>query len=226
MTSGIWPLPICGEELLLHPDRAVIWPRCHTVVVADTHFGKSSYFGRHGIPVPAGTEEHDRDRIERLLVSHNARRLVILGDFLHSATIEGSTESDRLKAWVETVGKIVEIHVVAGNHDRGDAWIRPRALRWWNSHWTEAPFRFVHDVERDRCADAESIFTLSGHVHPVFCLRQGRKVVVRVPAFWQHASGLVLPSFGSFTGGFAVRPTAGHRLFAVGPRGVEPCEKS
>ena len=48
MTDGTVSLQIKGEQLLLHPERAVVWSRLKTVIVADTHFGKSSYFARHG----------------------------------------------------------------------------------------------------------------------------------------------------------------------------------
>jgi len=223
---GTWPLQIRGEELLLHPERAVIWPRCHTVIVADTHFGKSSYFGRHGIAVPAGSDEDDLERLARLLADQKARRLVILGDFLHSPQIEGTPASEQLKVWIETIGSEVEIHVVAGNHDCGDRWSRPPSLRWWGSHWVAPPFRFIHDVERTPSAGPNEWFTMSGHVHPVVCLRNGRKGVKRVPVFWQRQTGLILPSFGTFTGGFAVRPADDQRMFAVGPDSVVPLTAS
>jgi metallophosphoesterase superfamily enzyme len=66
----------------------------------------------------------------------------------------------------------------------------------------------------------DKAFTLSGHIHPVMRLRPLRGPGLRVPVFWQRPAGLVLPSFGAFTGGFAVRPTAGEHLFAVGPTAV------
>jgi DNA ligase-associated metallophosphoesterase len=222
MTSSTWPLRICGEELLLHPERAVIWPRCHTVIVADTHFGKSSYFARHGIAVPAGTDDGDRERLERLLEDSSARRLVILGDFLHSPQIEGTAESERLKSWVEGVGNSVEIHVVAGNHDRGGPWTRPKTLQWWDAEWFIPPFRFIHEDEHAYSGGTNECFALSGHVHPVLRVRNGRKGVMQVPVFWQRQAGMILPSFGSFTGGFAVRPCSGQRIYAVASDAVVP----
>jgi len=217
MTSLTQALQVRGEELLLHADRAVLWPRLRTVIVADTHFGKSGYFGRHGIAIPAGTDEADRARLQRLLSDSRASRLVILGDFLHSPSIEGSEDSERLKAWVAAVGSRVEMHVVAGNHDRGGIWTPPEALHWWSESWRDPPFRFVHEAPTPPSGDPDAPFTLSGHLHPVVRLRNGPKSTMRVPILWQRPAGLVLPSFGSFTGGFAVRAVAGDRLFAVAP---------
>ena len=222
MTEHALPVMIHGEELLLHPARAVIWPRCRTVIVADTHFGKSGHFGRHGIAVPAGTDEADRERLNRLILDADASRLVILGDFLHAPLADGGSDANDLHEWVNQVGSSVDIHVVAGNHDQGGSWTRPKALRWWDTSWTEPPFRFVHDADRRRPRDSGAFFTLSGHIHPVVRLRGARKGTMRVPVFWHRAAGLILPSFGLFTGGFAVTPEEGDRVYAVGSSGVVP----
>jgi DNA ligase-associated metallophosphoesterase len=216
MSAGTLPLLIHGEELLLHPDRAVIWPRRRSVIVADTHFGKSGHFGRHGIAVPAGAEAADRERLNRLIVEASAQRLIILGDFLHAPLIEDSSDARDLRTWAEHLARNVELHVVAGNHDRGTAATRPGPLRWWESLWDDPPFRFLHDAERATTLPSDILFTLSGHVHPVFRLRGRLKKSLRVPVFWQRAGGLVLPSFGLFTGGFAVRPTDDERVYATG----------
>jgi DNA ligase-associated metallophosphoesterase len=218
MTARTVSLLVEGEELLLHPERAVIWPRSRTVIVADTHFGKTSHFGRHGIAVPAGADEADRARLGRLVAETAARRLVILGDFLHAPP--SGPEADQLQSWIDTLGKIVDIEVVAGNHDMGASPTRFRALRWREGAWVDPPFRFVHDADRADLSDTSRLFTLSGHVHPVVRLRSMRKSALRVPVFWQKAAGLILPSFGQFTGGFAVRPARGERVHAVGSSGV------
>jgi DNA ligase-associated metallophosphoesterase len=241
MSSVTYALQVGGEALLLHAERAVIWPRCRTVIVADTHFGKSGYFGRHGIAVPAGSDEHDWVRLERLVSEHEARRLVILGDFLHTPAL-GEGESDRLAAWLAALGARVEVHVVAGNHDRACSdeyrdsdgphriWDHPATLRWWDTQWIEPPFRFIHEAAPANSKNGsanlsgDGDFTLSGHVHPVARLGPGRKGSLRAPAFWLRHNGLVLPSFGSFTGGFAVRVAPGERLFAATGSRVLPLD--
>ena len=44
----------------------------------------------------------------------------------------------------------------------------------------------------------------------------------RVPVFWQRPEYLVLPSFGSMTGGAEVAVELGDQLFAAGPERVIP----
>lgn len=220
MTLPSLPVRVQGEELLLHPERAVIWPHCRTVIVADTHFGKSGYFGRHGIAVPAGADDADRRRLNNLLLETGARRLVILGDFVHAPLIDRSSEADDLQAWVEQLGKQVDIHVVAGNHDRGVSKSPSQRLQWWEASWVDPPFRFIHDADRIASREPDQLYTLSGHVHPVVRLRGRAKGALRVPVFWQKPTGLILPSFGLFTGGFAVRPASDERVYAAGDGGV------
>jgi metallophosphoesterase superfamily enzyme len=80
----------------------------------------------------------------------------------------------------------------------------------------------IHDAQRALAADADGLFTFSCHIHPVKRLKELGKRALRVPVFWHQARGLILPSFGVFTGGFAVVPDAGDHLFAVGPSGIVP----
>jgi DNA ligase-associated metallophosphoesterase len=216
MSNRTVPLVIQGETLVLHPGRAALWPRLKTLIVADTHFGKSSFFGRHGIAVPAGSDDEDRAGLTRLVRESNAERLIILGDFLHAPIAEDSREAQDLDAWSRNLGA-VQIVVVAGNHDRS----APRlwsSIAWREGEWLEPPFRFVHEALHRQ--ELDQGFTLSGHIHPVIRLRAMRGTGLRVPVFWQRPAGLVLPSFGAFTGGFAVRPMPGEHLFAAGPAAV------
>jgi len=220
MTDGTATVEVQGEILRLHPDRAVIWPRLRTVIVADTHFGKTGHFGRHGIAVPAGTDEADRERLNRLMLTTGARRLIILGDFLHAPLAPGSRDALDLESWARGLEPAM-IHVVAGNHDAGarEPWCD--RLHWWERELLDPPFRFIHNADHVG-PDARPLFALSGHVHPVVRLRNLPKRAPRIPVFWQRAAGLVLPSFGLFTGGYAVTRRAGERVFAAGPIGVVP----
>lgn len=220
--TGTLPLIVRGEELLLHPERAAIWRRRRTVIVADTHFGKSSFFGRHGIAVPEGSDAADRARLCALIAASEAQRLIVLGDFLHAPLAADSREALDIDAWARALAP-VRITVIAGNHDRGTARLSS-LMEWHESELHEPPFRFMH--EASPADDLKEPFTLSGHVHPVTQLNVSSKQRLRVPIFWQWTNGLVLPSFGAFTGGFAVRAAPGEQLFAVGPSAVAKIEQA
>ena len=210
-------ITIREETLWLHPERAVVWPARRTVIVADTHFGKSALFGQHGVAVPAGSDDDDRARLSRLIEETRAGRLLILGDFVHAPLDPDAREAHDLRAWAESL-RATEIRVIAGNHDRGAANGWGTTLQWQQQDLLEPPFCFMHDAERRPRSDGS--FTLSGHIHPVVRLAGLRKHMPRVPIFWQRRSGLVLPSFGAFTGGYVVSPDAEDHVFAVGSESV------
>lgn len=71
------------QQLALLPDRAVWWPLARTLFIADSHFGKAATFRAAGLPIPDATET-DLARLDRLLQSTIARRLIVLGDLLHN----------------------------------------------------------------------------------------------------------------------------------------------
>jgi DNA ligase-associated metallophosphoesterase len=211
-------LHIEDATLILRPERAVIWHERRTVIVADTHFGKSALFRRNGVAVPDGSDELARKRLEDLIRVTASKRLLILGDFLHAPIAKDSREAAALESWCYML-KDVQIAVVAGNHDRGalTAWRPP--LQWYVGELLEPPFRFTHDA--DHSAHLESgLYTLSGHIHPVTRLGPSRTRAPRIPVFWERRQGLVLPSFGLFTGGSLVNPNSAGHIYAAGPERV------
>ena len=188
MIEGTVSLDVQGEELLLHPGRAALWPRRQTVIVADTHFGKSSFFARHGIAVPAGSDDDDRARLRGLVMATRAERIIILGDFLHAPIAAESREALDIDTWARALAP-AQILVVAGNHDRGAPRHFSQAISWREGELLDPPFRFVHEGANRETDDAT--FTLSGHIHPVMRLHGLRKQRARVPVFWQRRAELV-----------------------------------
>ena len=75
-----------GERLLLLPERAIWWESVKTLIVSDLHWGKSAHFRKHGIAIPADTQDKDELRLAGLLRTYNAERLIIAGDMFHSKT--------------------------------------------------------------------------------------------------------------------------------------------
>jgi DNA ligase-associated metallophosphoesterase len=211
MTSGALSREIRGETLLLHPERALSWPAQRLLVVADTHFGKSSLFGRHGIAVPAGADALDRTRIDALLRSTGSERLLVLGDFLHGPVQVGSPTARDLEDWIQRLHP-VQLWLVTGNHDRSAAKGWQAHAYWEGDSLAVGPLRFIHDADEPPEDDA---YRIGGHIHPVVALGTLRKRRLRVPVFWERHDSLILPSFGLFTGGFRIESTQPGRVFAA-----------
>ncbi|MEE4361143.1 MAG: ligase-associated DNA damage response endonuclease PdeM [Pseudomonadales bacterium] len=208
--SSIVEVCLAGESVILDADRALIWQR--RVLVADVHLDKASSFQRAGMAVPLGDEQRDLDRLAALAARHDAAEIIVLGDLVHAPPRPGSTTERVLLNWADA-HRDLRLSVVLGNHDR-DA--RERLahwpLSWLDDDVTLGPFRLRHAPAP--CPDP-ALFEIAGHLHPVVRLRDGNRDTARLSVFWQRPGGLVLPAFGSFTGGHPVAPAPGDRLHAV-----------
>jgi uncharacterized protein len=198
------------QRLTLFPERAVLWERRHTLIIADPHFGKAAAFRRAGIPVPPGSTRHAVGALESLLERTGARRLVILGDFFHARDGRAEATLAVLAEW-RAARRDLAIMLVRGNHDlrAGD----PPA-EWAIEclpEFREAPFCFRHEPRRTR-----GFFTLAGHVHPAVRLSDQTGASLRVTCFYFGRAVALLPAFGAFTGARNIRPRRGDRVFAVG----------
>jgi DNA ligase-associated metallophosphoesterase len=205
---------VCSEQLLLSPERAVIWPVRSALIVADAHFGKDDVFRRAGIALPRGPAVDDLQRLSRLLEEYELERLIVLGDFLHAATRSGDAFLHAFALWRRAHSQLA-IDVVAGTPDRResrDKW--SQAVRWHTQPLIEGPFVLAHEPRPHPDG-----YVLAGHIHPTVRLPDGRRSL-RVPVFWQRADALELPSFGFFTGGADVARAPGERIYAAGPEGV------
>ena len=199
-----------GEQLICLPEHALLWPREHTLFIADVHLGKAASFRAAGVPVPSGHSSVDLDRLSQLLILHSACRLVILGDLVHTETSYTAALDHNFRSFRGRHSD-VEMVLVRGNHDRhaGEApadWglnavAEPHAL---------GPFQCCHEPGVSRGKG----FELAGHLHPALRVQTAREGIT-LPCFWQHANGLVLPAFGSLTGKFTVRLKPGESAIVV-----------
>lgn len=204
-----------GERLLLHAQRAVIWPSAHMLIVADVHLGKEGVFADHGMAVPRGPSEHDLTRLGHLVAAHDCTRVLVLGDLFHGPAGLDDVLLDALARWVATHTN-VRLVAIAGNHDRPALRTRSAGLvEWCEEGLREGGLEFRHEP-----ATGTDCFVLAGHVHPARRLSGRRGDRLRMPVFWQRERCLVLPAFGSLTGGYNIRVAAGERLWGVGPDAV------
>ncbi len=220
--AGALPVRLGEHAVYLLPSRCAFLPHSRALLVADIHLGKPAAFGAHGIPVPVATAAADLARLGAAIDSVSPQRLYILGDLLHAKTGRDAATFDAVRAWRCERGSL-PITLVRGNHDdkAGDP---PRE---WGIDCVDEPFALGsislchYPPERPDAAcaglrDIAGVFTIAGHVHPVIGMEGPARMNERVPCFVAGAWGLVLPAFGSFTGGKRVKPAAGERYFAVG----------
>ena len=204
-------LTLAGEAVRLLPERALLWEREATLVVADLHWGKAATFRAAGMALPGGTTTDDLARLDATLARTGARRLVILGDLFHAKAgrAAGPTLA-AIRRW-RPGRPSLEILLVRGNHDRhaGD----PPAdlgITVVNPPATLPPF-----VLRHQPATESHGYTFAGHVHPAVSLWGPGRQHERLACFVVGPAMTLLPAFGSFTGTCVVSPAADERVFAV-----------
>ena len=204
-------ITLAGEQLILLAEKAIAWPRTGSLIVADLHFGKPAAFRLSGIPVPESTTVSDLDRLDALIRVNRSQRLIVLGDFFHSAAGRQPETMDALAAWCRK-NAALEIVLVPGNHDKKSG--EPPAgwkIQTVADGWSVEPFAFCHEPK-----SIAGRYVLAGHLHPAISLRERFGSGMRLPCFWFGRRGAVLPAFGSFTGMMNIRPLRGDRVFAVG----------
>ena len=218
--SGLRPahcvVELAGESVWLLAHKAVYWPARRMLVIADIHFGKAAAFRALGVPVPRGTTTQNLLALDALLASYACEEIVFLGDFLHARAAHAPATVAAMLAW-RARHPALRLTVVRGNHDAhaGDP-VATLAIRMVDEPHQVGKLSFCHHPDT-----VATGYVLAGHVHPVFHLR-GDIGGLRLPCFLLGRQRAILPSFGAFTGGHAVRPGTGERIYVTADAAIFP----
>jgi DNA ligase-associated metallophosphoesterase len=205
--QGSVAIELGGEQLILLPQKAAFWPRERMLIIADIHFGKAAAFRSWGIPVPRGTTSENLHALDDLILLTGAQHLLFLGDFLHARAAHVAGTQAAMLAWRRKNCELV-LTLVRGNHDKhaGDP-AEHLGIDLVDEPYTLGPLSFCHHPDI-----AAPGYVLAGHVHPVYMLAT-RFDALRLPCFVAGPHRMILPSFGSFTGGHALRPEPDERIW-------------
>ncbi len=199
-----------GRPLTLLPEKAAFLASSRTLLVADAHIGKSTTFRALGVPVPHGTTGETLAALSSLIATWRARRVVFLGDFLHSAHAHAPATIGALARWRRAHAEL-DLVLVRGNHDdrAGDP-PSHLGMQVVDEPFACDGFALCHHPRSQRGA-----YVLAGHIHP--CVSLGGRAFdhLRLPCFWLGDDVGVLPAFGAFTGMHPIRAAASDRVFPV-----------
>ena len=203
-------IEVGGQAIALLPEKAAYLPASRTLLVADLHIGKAVSFRSLGVPVPCGSTGETLATLGALAVRVGARRVALLGDFLHSRHAHEPATLATLERWRREHAAF-EMLLVRGNHDdrAGDP---PRGL---GIESVDEPLRLdglalCHHPRPDAGG-----YVIGGHLHPCVMLPARAHDRLRLPCFWFGAAVGVLPAFGAFTGMQPIRPGPDDRVFAI-----------
>jgi DNA ligase-associated metallophosphoesterase len=175
------------QTLCALPSGALWIPDSRVLCISDMHLGKSDRIARRsGRLLPPYETRATLERLDGLIDAHDPDRVICLGDsFDDLDAAENMDDADlmhlaRLQAGRDWVW-------IEGNHDPGPVAISGQHLQQL----------VLGDIVFRHIARPGASGEVSGHYHPKCRLPVG----AACPAFLIDAQRVILPAFGTFTGG-------------------------
>ncbi len=189
------PFSFAGETFLPSSEGALFWPAQRALLVADLHLEKASWFARVGQFLPPYDSHATLCALVAQVSRTGASRLYCLGDSFHDPLGCERLSPDARKLLTDLTSSLDWTWIV-GNHDPGFA--------------DHCGGRITNEVElagiifRHEAVRHERRPEISGHFHPKLRLHlKGRRVSRR--CFVASANKIIMPAFGSLTGGLDAR---------------------
>ena len=185
------PFSFAGETFVPTEAGALFWPGQHALLVADLHLETARWFAAGGQFLPPYDSHATLTLLSKEVERTGARRLYCLGDSFHDRFGCDRLPANARELLLGLTGRL-EWTWIVGNHDPGFA--------------DHCGGRIVHECElrgitlRHEAVRDDPRPEMSGHFHPKLRMHlRGRSVSRR--CFVQSATKIILPAFGSLTGG-------------------------
>jgi DNA ligase-associated metallophosphoesterase len=185
------PFSFAGETFVASPEGALHWPAKNALLVADLHLEKASWFARLGQFLPPYDSVATLTALNEVVRATGVTRLYCLGDSFHDR-FGCDRLPEQARALLLDMTSRLDWTWILGNHDPGFA--------------DHCGGTLVEEIEvsgivlRHEADPADPTPEMSGHFHPKYRVQvRGRRVSRR--CFVASASKLILPAFGSLTGG-------------------------
>ncbi|WP_294540629.1 ligase-associated DNA damage response endonuclease PdeM [uncultured Rhodoblastus sp.] len=191
-----------GHKIALRPSGALYFPDLALLAVADLHLGKATHFSALGRFLPPYEADATLEKLDREAQATGARKILLLGDTFHSALV--GQDPQFLPRIVDSISRRAPALFVAGNHDRTLARMLKNLGLDLHDSWRlgePTPLLLLHQPTASQEAQ------IFGHFHPCATVstRAGRQ---RRRCFVVGQNHIVMPSFGSLTGGLDVETAA------------------
>jgi uncharacterized protein len=180
-----------GQSFEIVGGKALYWPAQNALIVADLHLEKASWFAARGQMLPPYDSMATLQSLAVLIDATQARQLWCLGDNFHDD--EGVARLEpAARQLLKKLTAQVDWRWIIGNHDSSLAGDIGGAIM------DEAEVNGL--ILRHRALAVETHAELSGHFHPKY-RGQSRSRAVSRACFVMSKTRLILPAFGSLTGG-------------------------
>ncbi|MBO9478012.1 ligase-associated DNA damage response endonuclease PdeM [Shimia sp. R11_0] len=183
-------ITLAGCTLTALGSGALWWRDQSLIVVSDLHLGKTERVLRRGGPAMPPYETRDTlIRLENDLTATGAGTVLCLGDSFDDVEAARTlSETDRL--WIARLQAGRRWVWIEGNHD-------PGPIDMGGAHLAELP---LPPLTFRHIAQAGASGEVSGHYHPKVRVQTRLRKISR-PAFLFDGDRIILPAFGTYTGG-------------------------
>lgn len=188
-----------GVSLRALPNRALWWPDQNVLCVSDLHLGKAERLARRGGSLlPPFEVDETLGRLDEIIAELAPRHVICLGDSFDDDAA-GQNLDERARLWLirQMAGR--RWTWIIGNHDPGPVDLGGEYLL----EVAVGPLIFRHIAEQGARNE------VSGHYHP----KVRAAGIEPSPAFVVDTRRLVLPAFGTYTGGLDARHPSLRSLF-------------
>jgi DNA ligase-associated metallophosphoesterase len=200
-------IELAGMALIPDLSGALYVPDFDTLIVADLHLEKASSLARRGVHLPPYDTRATLAQLALAIEASQPRRLIFLGDSFHDDDAGNRIARDDAERLANLMAGREAIWIV-GNHDPNP----PAEL------CTSIADHVLLGALLLRHAPgslADGMYEIAGHLHPAAAVAQ-RGHSIRCKCFIGDNTRLVMPAFGSFTGGLSVSAEPFIALFPSG----------
>jgi len=191
-----------------------------TLVVGDLHLGIETEFYRSGFTIPSHIEKI-KNRILKMALENNCKKLVLLGDVKHDFHGVSWQEEREIPKFLGNLSDRLEVHVTPGNHDGNLKSLAPKNVRVHpSSGFRSGEYFFNHGQSWPGKGLVKAKFLITGHSHPAIefhdklgfrsiehCwlrCKLNRKNVMKKYGESKTSEAVVVPAFNHLVGGMPV----------------------
>ena len=183
---------LSAHTLTALPSGALWWAAERLLCVSDLHMGKSERIARlGGAMIPPYETRDTLARLDAATEATEPRTVICLGDSFDDDAAAGSLSEDE-RLWLARLQAGRLWIWIEGNHDPGPVSHGGTS----RSDYTLNGLTFRHIASQDAPKTGE----ISGHYHPKARVQARGRSFSR-PAFLSDGTRLILPAFGTYTGG-------------------------
>lgn len=185
-----------GGQLLSLTGDGMIWiESARALIASDIHFEKGSFYTRFATLLPSYDSDDALERLESSVQKHQPEIFIALGDSFHDPKAGERMDVALMRRLNTLILSVKDWRWVMGNHDP-DIDINIAGTRVDETQVGDIVFR--HELKAK-----ETQPEISGHYHPKHSIFI-KNIHVSAPCFVQSGNRLIMPAFGSFTGGLKI----------------------